>query len=225
MNPALDAYLDDLMGLGATTAEADGGAPATSTVSTPAPEAPTVPVAVSVRPVPGDTPTPRAPEPNPLLPGHPVVRGPAPDERRRRADERFTSWLRFEVSGQPFAVEVLKVQEVMRLPDILPLRGTPAWMLGMMNLRGQIVPVTDLAVRLGLQPRERGAAARVIVLEQRGEAMGLLVDAVADVHPVSDAMVEGLQGPLAGPEAVVIRGISRRGGLTVTLLDADVLLG
>lgn len=215
MTHAIHDYLDDLM--------APAGPPAVAVPADPPA------VAAVAAPAPVLEPVARAPAPvsvadNPLLPGHPVVRGAAPAERRRRADERFTSWLRFRVSGQDFAVEVLKVQEVLRLPEILPLRGTPGWMLGMMNLRGQIVPVTDLALRLGLAVAERDDGARVVVLEQRGEAMGLLVDAVADVQPVSDASIENLGGPLAGEQAALLRGVARRNGRTITLLAAERLL-
>ena len=217
MTTALDDYLGELMG-DAATASAPEAIPLP--IATPMPAVPPVrPRVATMAERPVDT-----PEPNPLLPGHPVVRGQPDPPRQRRAEERYCSWLRFEVSGQNFAVEVLKVQEVMRVPEILALRGTAPWMLGMMNLRGQIVPVTDLALRLGLPPRERGAAARVVVLEHRGEAMGLLVDAVADVHPISAAVVEHLSGPLAGPDAAVIHGIARRDCLTLTLLHAERLL-
>lgn len=213
MNPVLDDYLGELM---ADPSPVAGTGPEPTTLREPE--------AVPMRPRPTPEVDTAPPEPNPLLPGHPVVRGAPMPPRHRRAEERFTSWLRFQLSGQSFAVEVLKVQEVMRVPDILALRGTPAWMLGMMNLRGQIVPVTDLALRLGLASVERGASARVVVLELRGEAMGLLVDSVADVHPISDAAIEELGGPLGGPEAAMLRGIARRDSLTLTLLHAERLL-
>jgi purine-binding chemotaxis protein CheW len=164
---------------------------------------------------------PRSPAPAPL----PVAAESAlAPERRRRADDRITSWLRFSLARQHFAVEVLKVQEVLRVPLILPVRGTAEAMLGVMNLRGQIVPVMDLAVKLGFSPTEANDASRVIVLEENGETLGLLVAAVADVVNLSDGKMERISGTPSLVAAEVVRGISRRDGLIVIMLDATRLL-
>lgn len=154
---------------------------------------------------------------HPDLSGHP--------EKRRRADDTISSWLRFNVGRQCFAVEVLKVQEVLRVPFILPVRGTDRAMLGVMNLRGQIVPVMDLGLRLGFEAVEANEASRVIVLEEHGETLGMLVASVADVSNLSDARIERLGS--AAPSLVaadVVRGIARRDGVIVILLDGTRLL-
>ncbi|MFN3843802.1 MAG: chemotaxis protein CheW [Rehaibacterium terrae] len=145
-------------------------------------------------------------------------------ERRRRAGDRTTAWLRFALAEQYFAVEVLKVQEVLRVPDILPLRGAAPAMIGMMNLRGQIVPVLDLAMRLGLPRQVPDETSRVVVLEEHGDTLGLLVRSVADVVSISDAAIESLSGPLALEGADVMTGIARRERSVTVLLDARRLL-
>ncbi len=147
-----------------------------------------------------------------------------PPDQRRRAEDRITSWLRFNLARQCFAVEVLKVQEVLRVPHILPVRGTGEATLGVMNLRGQIVPVMDLAIRLGFSPTEPNEASRVIVLEENGETLGLLVASVADVLNLSDSRMERISGTPSLVAADVLRGISRRDGQIVIMLDASRLL-
>jgi purine-binding chemotaxis protein CheW len=161
-----------------------------------------------------------------LLPPAPRM-SPEPqgERRRRRAEERVASWLRFGLGRQHFAVEVLKVQEVLRVPMILPVRGTEPAMLGVMNLRGQIVPVLDLAAKLGFPSVEPTDASRVIVLEERGDTLGLLVAAVADVANVSDARIEPIGGTTSLVAADVVRGIARRESNIIILLDASKLLG
>jgi purine-binding chemotaxis protein CheW len=145
-------------------------------------------------------------------------------ERHRRAEERISSWLRFSLGKQSFAVEVLKVQEVLRLSTILPVRGTEAAMLGVMNLRGQIVPVLDLALKLGFPTAPPSEASRIIVLEEGGETLGLQVASVADVTNVSDARIEKISGTPSLVAADVVRGVARREGNIIIMLDASRLL-
>lgn len=162
-----------------------------------------------------------------LPPGEPAsspIESAIPSERRRRADDRVTSWLRFNLARQCFAVEVLKVQEVLRVPQILPIRGTDEATLGVMNLRGQIVPVMDLAIRLGFPPTEPNEASRVIVLEERGDTLGLLVASVADVLNLSEARMERISGTPSLVAADVVRGVSRRENQIIIMLDASKLL-
>lgn len=142
----------------------------------------------------------------------------------RRASARISRWLRFRVNGEAYAVEVLKVQEALRVPDILPLRCSPPALLGAMSLRGEIVPVMDFARWLGVPTTPPDADARVVVLVDEGNALGLLVSEVADVVHLSDAMIEPAAGLRLSLRADAIRGIARHDdGLTI-LLDARHLL-
>ncbi len=221
-----EAMLDALAGQPPTppTATRDP-VPATAVAppaASPAPPSPSPPVAsapagfhASLGDLVGDPATPAAPSMSPE---------PPPERRQRRAEERVTSWLRFTIARQSFAVEVLKVQEVLKLPSIMPVRGTERAMLGAMNLRGQIVPVMDLAVKLGFPEVERTEATRVIVLEEHGETLGMLVASVADVTNVSDARIERISGTPSLVAADIVRGIARREGAIIILLDASRLL-
>jgi purine-binding chemotaxis protein CheW len=138
--------------------------------------------------------------------------------------EKFHRWLRFQMAGQSYAVELLKVQEVQRVPDVLPVRGAAPHVVGVMNLRGQIVQVISLRQRLSLGACAGATERRVVVLEQDGTVLGLLVDAVAEVFAANaDAINEtGLvHGALP---ADWFRGLLRRGNDLVVALDASRLL-
>ncbi|GIX36214.1 MAG: hypothetical protein KatS3mg126_1993 [Lysobacteraceae bacterium] len=148
----------------------------------------------------------------------------SPAARKRRAEDRTSSWLRFHLARQCFAVEVLKIQEVLRVPDIVPVRGADPATLGVMNLRGQIVPVLDLAVRLGFPPTQTTEGSRVIVLEEGGDPLGVLVASVADVVSVTEKKIEQISGTSALNQGELVRGISRREGEIIILLDASALL-
>lgn len=149
--------------------------------------------------------------------------GPSGDRRRRAADKQ-TRWLRFQVATQSYAVEVLKVQEVLRMSDIVPLRGSAPALVGVMNLRGQIVPVMELATWLGAPRAERDLLTRIVVLEENGEALGLVVANVAEVVSVADSAIEPSESIRAGAPVQALRGVTRHAGELTVLLDATKLL-
>ncbi len=138
--------------------------------------------------------------------------------------EKFHRWLRFQMGGQSYAVELLKVQEVQRVPDILPVRGAAPHVMGVMNLRGQIIAVIDLGACIGLASEPLTDASRVIVLETDDETIGLLVSAVAEVMSLSERAVENPVSSIPALPKEALIGIARHGGHMSVLLDATVFL-
>ena len=198
-------------------------APAASTSPAPPPAAPVARVA----PAAPASFAPRAPAPvaRPALPpshgpaGHHGEEPPAP---RREPTPR---WLRLRCGGQRYGLELLKVQEVVLPAPLLALRGTVPAMLGVMNLRGQVVPVMDLGMHLGQPSQPETPATRFVVIEEKGEVLGLRVTAVEDVVTLGEGQVEPpgttqVQRPVDG----LFRGIARLGGDPMILLDASCLL-
>ncbi|WP_143703843.1 MULTISPECIES: chemotaxis protein CheW [Luteimonas] len=149
----------------------------------------------------------------------------APAAPLRRANERNGRWLRLRCGDQVYGVELLKIREVVLPTPLLPLRGAVPSVAGIMNLRGQVVPVIDLGVQLGEPPIGESATTRVVVLEEGGDVLGLRVTAIEDVVLVADADVEGTHtsrlAPVGGHR---IRGIARLNGAVMLLLDAARLL-
>ena len=138
--------------------------------------------------------------------------------------EKFHRWLRFQMGGQSYAVELLKVQEVQRVPDILPVRGAAPHVMGVMNLRGQIIAVIDLGACIGLPHEPLTEASRVIVLETEEETVGLLVSAVAEVISLSERAVENPVSSIPALPREALIGIARHGSHMSVLLDATVFL-
>lgn len=133
-------------------------------------------------------------------------------------------WLHFDVGGQLFGVELLKVQEVQRVPTIVPVRGAPADLLGIINLRGEIVHVVDLGRHLGFGPVDITEAARVIVLEESGKTVGLLVSKVAEVASLNDTDIERASTALRSFPCNALLGMARHGQQLVALLDGSEFL-
>jgi purine-binding chemotaxis protein CheW len=169
--------------------------------------------------------------PAPAAPVHPAVQklfAPAPlaaesaaPAPRARREQR---WLLMRVGERSCAVELLCVQEVQRVTDIVPLRGARADLVGIVNLRGQIVPVVDLAHRLSFARGPVDDAARIVVLERRGVLAGLLVSAVTEVATLPDEKLERLATPFNEISDAALCGMTRHGGAFVVLLDADALV-
>ena len=197
--------------------ELHGSAAPTSRVATPS-VPPTTPPAPTVAPA-----APRALAP---LPATPYLLATPPDTgERRRATERKTRWLRLRCDQQHYALELLKVQEVVRPATLLPLRGAAPHMLGVMNLRGQVVPVIDLGLYLGRRAVEVDATTRIVVLEEHGEILGLRVTAVEDVANLTDQQIESPDNARVGRMSnPLFRGVARLNECAVILLDASRIL-
>ena len=156
--------------------------------------------------------------------------GPPPpaanaSEPPRRAAERTSRWLRLRCGQQAYALELLKVQEVVRPATLLPLRGAAPHMLGVMNLRGQVVPVIDLGLYLGRRAVEVDATTRIVVLEEHGEILGLRVTAVEDVANLTDQQIESPDNARVGRMSnPLFRGVARLNECAVILLDASRIL-
>lgn len=148
-----------------------------------------------------------------------------PQRPQRRASERTSRWLRLRCGAQAYALELLKVQEVVLPVPLLGLRGTAASMLGIMNLRGQVVPVIDLGLHLGFAAVGEGSQTRIVVLEEKGEVLGLRVSAVEDVANLTESQIEPPDtARICQISNTLFRGVARIGQQPMILLDASELL-
>lgn len=192
---------------------------------TPAQPAP-VAAAKTERPAPGTAPVPPAAASNSIwnelqAQALQIARPP----QNRRASERASRWLRLRCGRQTYALELLKVQEVVLPVPLLALRGTGPSMLGIMNLRGQVVPVMDLGLHLGTGPADTDADTRIVVLEENGETLGLRVSAVEDVANLIDSQIEPPDTTrICQISNDLFRGVARLGQQPMILLDASYLL-
>lgn len=211
---AIDDYVDQLLTPPAAPAPAPAPAPAAVPVAAPA-ATPAPAQAQTQAPVPPGAPwrLPRSPDPEPGT-------SAAPEARKALA-----RWLRLRCGAQTYALELLKIREVVLPAPLLPLRGAAPAVSGVMNLRGQVVPVIDLGLHFDGVAVEQTPATRVVVLEERNEVLGLQVTAVDDIVLIDEARVESARASRLAPVGDErIRGIARLGGQLVMLLDAGHLL-
>ena len=132
----------------------------------------------------------------------------------------------FELADALFGIDTAAVQEVVRVGTITPVHHATPSVLGIMNLRGRIVTVIDLAVKLGLGTVEIGPASRIFIVECQSESVGLLVDKVADVMTVERSDIKAAPENVGNIEGKHLSGIcaSPVGDKLVALLNLDAAL-
>ena len=130
----------------------------------------------------------------------------------------------FALGDALFGIGAAQVQEVVRVGDITPVHHGPPYVAGIRNLRGRIVTVIDLAVRLDLGTVDTGADSRILIVDWQGEPIGLLVDSVADTISVNTSDLIPPPPNLHGVQSDNLRGVCRSGERLVALLDPASVL-
>lgn len=139
-------------------------------------------------------------------------------------NEEVTQWVTFRLEGEKYGIDVMLVREVLRESEIAPVPGAPHYVLGIINLRGNVVPVIDTRRRFGLPPREMDEDARIIIVELAEQWVGMVVDAVAEVMDVPASQIE--RTPDVGNEdesSKFIQGVSRQDEELLILVALDRL--
>jgi purine-binding chemotaxis protein CheW len=118
----------------------------------------------------------------------------------------------------------MQVQEVLRVSEIAPVPGAPPYVMGIINLRGNVVTVIDTRGRFGLQSTELDDASRIIVIESEKQVVGMLVDAVAEVVELHESEID--VAPNVGNEesSRYIQGVATRDSKLLILVDLNKLL-
>ncbi|MGA2114791.1 MAG: chemotaxis protein CheW [Bryobacteraceae bacterium] len=122
------------------------------------------------------------------------------------------------------ALNAAGVQEVIRLGPVTPVRCAPEEVLGIVNLRGKIVTIVDLGLRLGFPRTVAGADSRIFIVEDRNEFIGLLVDRVDEVVEVERQHWQPPPANVSCGQAGFFQGIYRARGRVIALLDAGQIL-
>jgi len=148
-------------------------------------------------------------------------------ERQRRAAAGLR-YLTFELDREVYAIPILKVKEIVGLRDITPLPQTPPSVVGVINLRGTIIPIVDLRIRFGLGPLPMSKQTSIVVLDvcHQGDPlpMGVIVDRVHEVQAIPDEKVSQLTGLDTRLKARYVRGVADTPAGLRILIDVDQVL-
>jgi len=138
------------------------------------------------------------------------------------ADER--QLVVFQLGAELYGVEISRVHEIIRLQSVTRVPRSPAFVEGVINLRGKVIPVVDLRRRFGLPTADHTRASRIVVVEIGDQVVGIIVDGVSEVLRVSSLIVEPPSPFVAGIDSEYLHGIAKLPERLVILLDLDRIL-
>jgi purine-binding chemotaxis protein CheW len=140
----------------------------------------------------------------------------------------MNQYLTFMLAGEEYGVDILRVQEIKGWDTVATIPNTPAYIKGVLNLRGTIVPIIDLRERFGIERLEYGQTTVVIILKVQGEKrdriMGMVVDAVSDVYSLTADQVKAPPEFGSAIDTRFVKGLATVDEKLVILLDMDLLL-
>ncbi|MGX9417293.1 chemotaxis protein CheW [Vibrio sp. RC27] len=140
------------------------------------------------------------------------------------SNDEVLQWVTFQLEEETYGINVMQVREVLRYTEIAPVPGAPDYVLGIINLRGNVVTVIDTRSRFGLIQGETTDNTRIIVIESEHQVIGILVDSVAEVVYLKSSEIDTTPSVGTDESAKFIQGVSNRDGKLLILVDLNKLL-
>ena len=130
----------------------------------------------------------------------------------------------FRIGAQEFCVDIMAVREIRGWTAATALPQSPAFVRGVINLRGAVLPIVDLAARLGFDATQTTDRHVIIVAQICGQTVGLLVDAVSDILTITDEVVQPTPDVASDMAKTFVRGLLAVEGRMISLIGLDHLL-
>ena len=144
----------------------------------------------------------------------------APSDR----NDEVLQWVTYKLGEETYGINVMQVQEVLRHTEIAPVPGATEYVLGIINLRGNVVTVIDTRSRFGLEPTDLTDNTRIVIIESDEQVVGILVDSVAEVVYLRSSEIDSAPNVGTEESAKFIQGVSNRDGELLILVDLNKLL-
>lgn len=129
----------------------------------------------------------------------------------------------FQLHDQELALPIADVRETLRVPPITRVFLTPEWLLGILSLRGEIVPAIDLALWLGLRPTGIHDPSRLVVLRRGSKVLGVVVDELRELRSIDLEHVSGAPPTLAPEQLRLLAGVASTPTGTVRILSPEAI--
>jgi purine-binding chemotaxis protein CheW len=133
-------------------------------------------------------------------------------------------WVTFRLDGEIYGIKVMQVQEVLRVSEIAPVPGSPDYVMGIINLRGNVVTVIETRKRFGLAQGEIDDSSRIVIIESDENVIGMLVDSVAEVVDLKRSEIESSPNVGNDESAKYIEGVATHNNNLLILVDINKLL-
>src|SRR6202045_4859284 len=147
-----------------------------------------------------------------------------PVDKSTNAGSELRELIAFRVGRQEFCINVMMVREIRGWTAATVLPRAPRYVRGVINLRGAVLPIVDLAVRLGLPSTEATARNVIIVVQIAQQQIGLLVDAVSDILTTSDNRIQPAPDVASELVRIFVKGLLPVDGRMISLISLDQVL-
>lgn len=139
-------------------------------------------------------------------------------------NDEVLQWVTYRLDEETYGINVMQVQEVLRYTEIAPVPGAPDYVMGIINLRGNVVTVIDTRARFGLPSSEITDNSRIVIIESDEHVVGILVDSVAEVVYLRSSEIDSAPNVGTEESAKFIQGVSNRDNELLILVDLNKLL-
>jgi purine-binding chemotaxis protein CheW len=130
----------------------------------------------------------------------------------------------FRLGQEEYAIEIIRVQEIILIGEVTRLPQTPHYIKGVINLRSTVIPVVDLRLRFGLPEEPATDETRIMVVNVSGKTIGLIVDAVSEVLRISQEQISPPPPTVAGLEQNYLVGLAKLEERLLILLDIEQII-
>lgn len=145
-------------------------------------------------------------------------------QQNQTQDDQVLQYVTFHLDDETYGINVMHIQEVLRYSEIAPVPGAPDYVLGIINLRGNVVTVIDTRRRFGLSDADITDASRIVVMESADQVMGILVDSVAEVVYLKSSEIEIAPNVGSEESARFIQGVCNKNGELIILVEFAKML-
>lgn len=145
-------------------------------------------------------------------------------EQKIKDNQELLQLVSFNIGAEEFGIDILRVQEIIRFMTITHVPNSPAFIEGVINLRGRVIPIVDLRIKLGLSKRVHDSDTRIIVIEILNKTVGFIVDSVSEVLRIPKNITEAPPEMVAGINSEYITSIGKLEDRLLILLDLEKIL-
>ncbi len=139
-------------------------------------------------------------------------------------NDEVLQWVTYKLGDETYGINVMQVQEVLRHTEIAPVPGAPDYVLGIINLRGNVVTVIDTRSRFGLSSCDITDNTRIVIIESDDQVVGILVDSVAEVVYLRSSEIDSAPNVGTEESAKFIQGVCHKNDELLILIELNKLL-
>ncbi len=146
------------------------------------------------------------------------------EEKKQQLSGETVQVVSFQLGSEEYGVDISQVQEIIRMVEITHVPRAPRFMEGVINLRGQLIPIIDLRTRFGMSRINATKSTRIIVTEIGSKRVGMVVDSVSEVLNIPIENVEEAPEMIAGVGTEYIQGVGKMNDRLIIMLDLTMVI-